>query len=55
MSVKTGYMSGSYEKSYTELVCSYCNKHLGVYERISDKEYNDTEGWNYCPYCGTEL
>ena len=53
--IKTGYMSGSYEKSTTQLICGYCGKHLGYEERVGDKEYSETEGWEYCPYCGTPL
>jgi DNA-directed RNA polymerase subunit RPC12/RpoP len=55
MGIKIGYSSASYERAYKQLVCSHCGELLGSYERIEDKEYNDIEGWNYCPYCGSEL
>lgn len=40
---------------FTELVCSCCHKHLGYRNTINGKEYNETKGWKYCPYCGKEL
>lgn len=52
---KTGYMSTSFEKSITQLLCGRCGSHLGYEEQINDKEYTEIEGWEYCPYCGAPL
>lgn len=53
--LKTGYQLSSGEYSVIELRCGHCNKHLGEDETIKDKNYNEIEGWCYCPYCGEPL
>lgn len=53
--IEQGYSFISYERETIDLICSKCSKHLGTYNRVGDKEYDDTKDWNYCPYCGAEL
>lgn len=53
--IETGFTSAIDKRIYYQLCCSYCGHDLGCYEMIDGKEYNDIEGWNFCPYCGREL
>lgn len=53
--IDTGFISANKDRIYTELVCGCCKKHLGSHLLENGEEYDDIEGWKFCPYCGSEL
>lgn len=55
LAIKTAFFQTSSELEYYGYMCSCCGRGLGAYERIGKEEHDDTEGWNFCPYCGSEL
>jgi Zn finger protein HypA/HybF involved in hydrogenase expression len=42
-------------ESYWSLRCSACDAYLGRAGRIDGHGYDDTAGWEYCPYCGRKM
>lgn len=53
--ISTGYSFANKDRIYTQLICGCCGKDLGTHTVEDGKEYNDTEGWKFCPYCGNEI
>lgn len=53
--IKTTFSQVSSELECHGYMCTRCGHNLGTYQRNGEKEYDDTEGWEYCPYCGSRL
>lgn len=53
--IATGYTSINQKGIHHNLICGCCGEFLGNYDMEDGKEHDDTEGWNFCPYCGSEL
>ena len=53
--IDIGYSNISENHIHHTIVCGCCGKRLGNYDIEDGKEYNDIDGWKFCPYCGNEL
>ncbi len=53
--ITTGYTSIIAKRIHHDLICGCCGKFLGSYDIEDGKEYDETEEWEICPYCGNEL
>lgn len=42
-------------ESFTPLRCSECGAYLGRRGKTDGHDYDDTAGWEYCPFCGREI
>ncbi len=53
--IKTTHIEIRSEFERYGYMCSKCGHSLGLYEKAGEVEHDDTDGWNFCPYCGSEL
>ncbi len=53
--IAIGYTSINLKRIHRDLICDCCGKFLGNYDMEDGKEHDETEGWEFCPFCGNEL